>query len=195
MSKEKYNPYTNCSAEFSPIEESFAKSLESKGWRKSRYREGMGEDIVSHASLVGSYGYPELERVWSRDNSPVLCLAQFPVKPKSKIYFIDFAFIGRSGSPICVELDGQEFHEKKPENFASDRQRDRELTISGWRILRFSGSEVYKSVSKCVDECTSMLPKPIPPKPPMSQKDRDVCIAQANALLEVLEGLSKEEKH
>lgn len=63
-------------------------------------------------------------------------------------YRIDFAI---PDMMLGIELDGYDYHSSK-EQFTKDRQRQRELEGLGWRIMRFSGSEVHKDVARCVAE-------------------------------------------
>ena len=52
-----------------------------------------------------------------------------------------------SKTKIVVECDGHEYHASK-EVFVSDRQRDRKLSESGYKVLRYSGSEIYSAPHK-----------------------------------------------
>lgn len=67
-------------------------------------------------------------------------------------YRLDFAFLGPRGRRLCVEVDGHEFHERTKEQARNDRARDRRLTLEGWRVLRFTGSEVWCGADACVEE-------------------------------------------
>lgn len=53
---------------------------------------------------------------------------------------------------IAIECDGHDFHERTKKQASSDRSRDRLLTAEGWRVIRFTGSELYGNVAGCVDE-------------------------------------------
>lgn len=53
---------------------------------------------------------------------------------------------------ICIELDGHEFHERTKEQVTHRNRRDRALSLAGWRVVRFSGSEVYRNPLQCVKE-------------------------------------------
>jgi len=48
------------------------------------------------------------------------------------------------GERLIVEVDGQEFHDKES-SFESDRKRDAMLSTLGYRVLRFSYSQVMTS--------------------------------------------------
>lgn len=77
-------------------------------------------------------------------------------------YRVDFAFLNRNGNDplfVAVECDGHAFHERTKEQVARDKKRDRFFQQAGWRVLRFSGSEIYRDPFKCVDEVFSLLSK------------------------------------
>jgi very-short-patch-repair endonuclease len=44
-----------------------------------------------------------------------------------------------------VECDGHDFHERTKEQAERDRSRDRAVQAQGWRMFRFTGSELYRS--------------------------------------------------
>jgi very-short-patch-repair endonuclease len=50
---------------------------------------------------------------------------------------------------IAVECDGHDFHERTKEQARRDRARDRFLTAEGYRVLRFTGSEIVKDPWEC----------------------------------------------
>jgi very-short-patch-repair endonuclease len=50
---------------------------------------------------------------------------------------------------VAVECDGHDFHEKTKEQAARDKARDRYLTINGWHVLRFTGSEIHADATGC----------------------------------------------
>jgi very-short-patch-repair endonuclease len=51
---------------------------------------------------------------------------------------------------FIIECDGHDFHEKTKQQVAYDKKRDRDLQALGFRVLRFSGSEIYKDPKACV---------------------------------------------
>lgn len=57
-----------------------------------------------------------------------------------------------SATRIVVECDGHDFHERTKEQAARDRKRDREMQAAGYRVFRFTGSEIYRDPFKCADE-------------------------------------------
>jgi len=53
---------------------------------------------------------------------------------------------------LAIEIDGHEFHERTKEQAAADKQRDRVLVRNGYRVLRFTGSEVYSDPAEVLAE-------------------------------------------
>ncbi len=59
------------------------------------------------------------------------------------------------GCKVSIELDGHEFHERTPEQAERDKSKDRLLQRHGWIALRFTGREVLRNPSKCMQEIFS----------------------------------------
>lgn len=94
------------------------------------------------------------------------------IAPQAQVgpYRVDFLVNER----IIVECDGHEFHSSK-EQRGQDAARDRALQAAGFRVLRFTGTEIYRDASGCSDEVSrhaatlgdgvvdaSTVPKPVP---------------------------------
>jgi very-short-patch-repair endonuclease len=58
----------------------------------------------------------------------------------------------RNSENLVIEVDGHDFHEKTKEQAGRDKHRDRLLQKAGYKILRFTGSEVYNDPSAVVKE-------------------------------------------
>lgn len=76
---------------------------------------------------------------------------------KIEPYTVDFMFLYRhrvSGEigGIVVECDGHAFHERTKEQAAHDKSRDRFLQSEGFKVLRFTGSEIWNKTYDCVNE-------------------------------------------
>lgn len=54
--------------------------------------------------------------------------------------------------PLVIECDGHDFHEKTKEQAKRDKQRDRDCLLAGYNVMRFTGSEIYNDVEKCIQE-------------------------------------------
>jgi very-short-patch-repair endonuclease len=83
---------------------------------------------------------------------------QAPVELEGKKYRIDFV-ASRDGSQrkLAIELDGHDFHERTPQQAASDKRRERILTRNGFVVLRFTGMEVVRNSKGCVEEVVASL--------------------------------------
>lgn len=53
---------------------------------------------------------------------------------------------------IVIECDGHAFHERTKEQAARDKARDRDLSSEFARVLRFTGSEIYRNPCGCAVE-------------------------------------------
>lgn len=63
-------------------------------------------------------------------------------------YRIDFALPEQK---IAIELDGHDYHKSKDQR-TYDAKRERDLQKLGWTVIRFTGTEVYKNVYKCIED-------------------------------------------
>ena len=97
------------------------------------------------------------------DNRTQLDLAIQPqVEVRGKTYRIDFGAyvtIGDSHYDFAIECDGHDFHEKTKAQAVKDKARDRDLQSVGYRTIRFTGSEIWESPSKCVRETFDIIYK------------------------------------
>ncbi len=75
-------------------------------------------------------------------------------------YCVDFAvFINaRDKEPIkiAVECDGYDYH-SSPEQLMRDKRRDRTLEIAGWRMMRFTGSEITANAESCAKQVAELV--------------------------------------
>ena len=58
---------------------------------------------------------------------------------------------------IVVECDGHDFHERTKEQAAKDRRRDREMQAAGFKVFRFTGSEIFRDTIGCVTEISRFM--------------------------------------
>lgn len=83
--------------------------------------------------------------------------------PQARIgnYRLDFLIVhvDRNGRKtfVAVECDGHEFHERTKAQAANDKMRDRFLTARGMKVLRFTGSEIYRDPMSCWTEALNVL--------------------------------------
>jgi very-short-patch-repair endonuclease len=60
-------------------------------------------------------------------------------------------------SPVLVELDGHDFHDKDKRQRSYEKARDRFLVKSGFRVLHFTGSDVFADPFKTAYEALDMI--------------------------------------
>lgn len=58
---------------------------------------------------------------------------------------------------IVIEVDGHDFHEKTKEQAQRDKRRDRILISMNYKVLRFTGSEVYKNPVAVIKEIEDVI--------------------------------------
>lgn len=71
-------------------------------------------------------------------------------------YKIDWVLKSEKGK-IFIECDGHDFHERTKEQAAHDRAKDRAIQLAGFPILRFTGSEIWRSPADCVVQIFNFL--------------------------------------
>lgn len=83
------------------------------------------------------------------------------VASANKIYILDFAKIIKIGETghelkIAIELDGYDFH-KEREQLTNDAERENNLKLDGWKIIRFTGSQVHNNVNDCINKTIRII--------------------------------------
>lgn len=64
-------------------------------------------------------------------------------------------------SEILIECDGHDFHERTKEQARRDRARDREFQRLGYKVFRFTGSEIFADPIRCANEAIQAVGGPI----------------------------------
>ena len=77
--------------------------------------------------------------------------------PQAKVlkYRVDFlieVWWKKQVQLIVIECDGHDFHERTKEQAAHDKSRDREMTLAGFKVLRFTGAEIWADAITCADQ-------------------------------------------
>jgi very-short-patch-repair endonuclease len=84
------------------------------------------------------------------------------VRPQQRVgiyradFVIAFRFFG-SEIDLIVEADGHDFHEKTAIQAARDKKRDRYFSKLGYRVLRFTGSEINSNATGCAGEVLAFI--------------------------------------
>ncbi len=72
---------------------------------------------------------------------------------KPNKYRVDFIIKPKK---VVIELDGHGYHSTKEQREA-DAKRQRYIEMAGYRVIRFTGREIYRDAKKCVDEVIEYL--------------------------------------
>lgn len=92
----------------------------------------------------------------SVENRAGIFMPAFIYTPQVEIgkYRVDFEcrLASDREKKFIIECDGHDFHEKTKEQVAYDKQRERYLVSKGYKVLRFSGSEILNDFEQIKDE-------------------------------------------
>jgi very-short-patch-repair endonuclease len=77
-------------------------------------------------------------------------------------YIMDFLYTEKNNDNnnpalnVCIEIDGQESHKTKEQRL-NDYRRERFLQSKGFRIVRFTASEVFVDADACIKEFMDII--------------------------------------
>lgn len=83
---------------------------------------------------------------------------KFKVVPQFRLagFRYDFALTTNGGRPLfLVECDGKDFH-STPEQIANDRRKDNSAEAAGLPLLRFTGSEIFRSPKRVAEHVANL---------------------------------------
>jgi len=88
-------------------------------------------------------------------------LEDYYIKPQYIIeggyYEVDFMIVNtKKPDWIVIEIDSYLWR-STPEQFAKEKERERNIIKLGYKIIRFSGREIYRNVEKCVNEVMGIV--------------------------------------
>jgi very-short-patch-repair endonuclease len=78
---------------------------------------------------------------------------QWKIYAGEAVYRTDFAIVNRK---LAIEIDGHEYHKTK-EQRTNDTRRQRALELAGWRVIRFTGSEIHANLKGCLEELSKYM--------------------------------------
>lgn len=109
------------------------------------------DTVLNHLGWMAEWSSPLEEMFWCEWHR----VSDMPLAPQHKVlngkYRLDFAHLP---SRTAIECDGWTYHQSK---FQSDRQRDRELMMAGWRVIRFTGDELRSNLQGCVQQVVGII--------------------------------------
>ena len=176
----------------SPIEQHFYAA-----WRVLHMNKSVSYDAWGHLKLIG---FNPNERVGIFDSADAFSISDtvstFDVLKAQhhhngmRIDFViqrfdrDYERPFRMTPKVAIECDGHEFHERTKEQAQRDKERDRQLTLDGFTVIRFTGSEIWRDPMKCAEQVDELLDELIARH---VKADRNQVIAKPAAKLSVNE--------
>jgi len=126
------------------------KPIPSKRWRRIVHIPTTLERLFSAKEINDLYDTSPLEEKMYR------ALKRRGINPERQLYVylddqtycLDFCIFCQKAN-IDLECDGERYH-ILPEALTKDRLRNNRLTSFGWHVLRFSSTEIYRSLKNCL---------------------------------------------
>lgn len=104
------------------------------------------------------YGYFYTEKDIEKNGSVLTDGVYAVIKQQEKIgvYKADFVISlvcnKEEIAKIVIECDGHNFHEKTKEQASHDKKRDRYMTANGYKVFRYTGSDLHRSACSIEEE-------------------------------------------
>ncbi len=83
-----------------------------------------------------------------------LCVAEYPAGVPGRKFRLDIAF---PDDLVAVEVDGWAFHGKHLAAHGRDRERQNLLVIAGWKVIRFSAGQIFRTEAACLEQVAGIL--------------------------------------
>jgi very-short-patch-repair endonuclease len=87
-------------------------------------------------------------------------------QPQIANYRVDFLILSRYRGDhqnikrLIIECDGHEYHERTREQAARDKQRSNELQYHGFKVFRYTGSQIYNNARGCAADVKKHIERP-----------------------------------
>jgi very-short-patch-repair endonuclease len=136
-----------------------------KGWNTLFEVRAMKSPIEMIFSLAFELSKPDMD---DSEIPSIYLTAQQEIKVGKKTYFADFVFDSDvqffdvyegKHKKLVIECDGHEFHERTKEQVRKDNERQYDLKMAGYDVLRFSGSEIFNTPYACAEKAISYIKK------------------------------------
>jgi very-short-patch-repair endonuclease len=120
------------------------------------------KDCESPIERMLGVGLYNTQSYWETlaDNRALNIFPQMDITCGKKIYRVDFeinTIVNGKEKSVVIECDGHEFHEKTKQQAIKNRQRERDLIKIGYTVVRFTGSEIFNNLYKCINEIREIL--------------------------------------
>lgn len=73
---------------------------------------------------------------------------EYPDAVPNRRFRLDIAITAQR---IAIEVDGWEWHGKHKNDFKRDRERQNLLVLNGWRVLRFTASDIRRDMAAVME--------------------------------------------
>lgn len=159
MAKSKVVDFSDVSAYNQVLNELAKRSglLSVKDNAESPIEKMLGYQLVLEAMVFKETFLIESIDVWCQDE----------FKFGSKVYRADLTLYIRNEQKdyvFIIECDGHEFHEKTKEQAKRDKSRDRAFMRNGFRVVRFTGSEIFNDTKACIEELFRIVEREVIPE-------------------------------
>lgn len=142
----------------SPIEQAFLVAFEIISKSKSYcetvlYRIEMSEDLVwdfGDISASSIHITVEPQKIFGKYRVDFLIRFCEHIKSEEKKNYFRIR-------DLIVECDGHDFHERTKEQASRDRKKDRYLQELGYKVYRFTGSDIWKNPFECAEDVLKSL--------------------------------------
>lgn len=99
----------------------------------------------------------EIRMAFKREKAATWMIAPQVLWGNFTVDFVVFARQNGKISEVIVECDGHDYHERTKEQARRDRSRDRHFVKQGIPVLRFTGSEIWADIDRCIDDVAECL--------------------------------------
>ena len=121
---------------------------------------GINNESIDTNSLSGKCGdLCEVRPCGEKYNNKTY-IADFVIDFSKKDKDGHFVYPKISDVKYVIELDGFEYHSNK-QQMANDYEREQSIMELGYKIIRFTGSQIYNSPEDCVKKTISIIYKDI----------------------------------
>lgn len=104
--------------------------------------------------------------IMQENKKNIFLFPQASIETSNKKYIVDFLFLPDefvnsfdTDRKIIIECDGHEFHQKTKEQVVKDNEREYDLKMAGYEIIRFSGSQIFNDPLKCAENAYIFITK------------------------------------
>jgi very-short-patch-repair endonuclease len=131
------------------------KPILSRRWRRIVFIQSTWEKFINAVEINDLFNGSVLEdKLWAEFKRLGIDIErQELVQIDNRFYFLDFADHCMKGK-LDIETDGDFWHHN-PSSASQDNQRNNDLTLEGWQILRFTANQINEQLqSYCIPQIT-----------------------------------------